>query len=38
MMSIEFIINQSFGQQITLDLTAPSISELYGGEKKGVSL
>ncbi|MDR4512132.1 MAG: hypothetical protein MRJ93_10580 [Nitrososphaeraceae archaeon] len=35
MMSIGLIINHSFGQQITLDLTAPTISELYGGEKQG---
>ena len=35
MMSIGFIIIPSFAQQTSLDLTAPTISELYGGKKRG---
>ena len=35
MMGIGFIIIPSFAQQTSLDLTAPSISELYGGKKRG---
>jgi hypothetical protein len=33
--SIGFVIIPSSAQQTSLDLTAPTVSELYGGEEKG---
>ena len=35
LISIGFISTTVFAQQTSLDLTSPTITDLYGGDKKG---